>query len=162
MYIKNIENWNENDWWYFFMQFTYLNKEKQKEVKQILTLPDKSAIEQHFDKLEEYWIINWIWPWYFIKIMRNIISWLFKGVRYEWHDIMYSIWGNEKDRLKADYWLLKYSIQTIKIWIAKAKLIFNPISMWLYYIASFIQLLLAYFCYFMVVLFWRFWSFRYL
>jgi len=36
------------------MQFTYLNKEKQKEVKQILTLPDKSAIEQHFDKLEEY------------------------------------------------------------------------------------------------------------
>ena len=44
---------------------------------------------------------------------RKVISQIFTGVRYEWHDIEFGIFGNEEDFHKANYGLLKYSLETI-------------------------------------------------
>ena len=160
MYITQLEDWNSTDWVFFFAEF-HLSEEEELEVKQILTLPLKSGIEWHFERLYELEVINWIWPWFLMKGTRRAISWLFRWVRYEWHDIMYAVWWIEYDRLKADYWLFKYSLLSISDFIRDWEGKISPILMLFIYIASVFQFVIALFCYIMVVIFGRFWSFRY-
>lgn len=162
MYLDILYTWTWKDWEDFFSQFPSLTKHQKWQVKQILTLNTKSWVESHFDYLEKIGILNWIWPWYFMKTFRKFISYMFRWVKYEWHDIMYAIGWKERDRLDADYGLLKYSVISIREFIIKSRMTFNPISMILVYLASVLQFTTAFFCYIMVVLFGRFWSFRYL
>ena len=162
MYIKQIREWGGANWEEFFSQFPLLKKEERGEVRQILTLPTKEGIEASFKRLSSLWIINWIWPWYLMRNMRKFISWAFRGVRYEWHDVMYAIWWTETDRLNADYWLFKYSYQSTMILVIKWRMRVNPF-LWLFlYPLALTQIVLAFLCFMAVVLFWRFWSFRYI
>lgn len=162
MYLDKLYTWTWKDWEDFFSQFPGLTKRQRVQVKQILILNTKKWIESRFDYLEKIGILNWIWPWYMMKIFRKLVSYMFRWVKYEWHDIMYAIWWKERDRLDADYWLLKYSVISIREFIIKSRMTFSPLSMILVYLASSLQFIMAFFCYIMVVLFWRFWSFRYL
>lgn len=162
MYISKIEKWDWEDWQQFFAQYKNLTKDNRIEIMDILTRSDKKEIEYSFPRLIDLWLINWIWPWWFISSIRKFISWLFNWVRYEWHDIMYAIWWNEQDRHNADYWLFKYSVMSIEQIIEQARFLLSPFSLIFIYIALYIQLSIAFLCYMMVVLFWWItWSFRY-
>lgn len=158
MYIEQLSAYTEKDWELFFNQFPSLTREQQEEVKTILTLETKEGVENYFPYLHEIGILNWIGPWYLMRWTRKLISAMFKWVRYEWHDIMYAVGGTERDRLDADYWLLKYSKKTIKENTWQWWILAKPFIL----MASVMQYLSAYFCYIMVVLFGRWWSFRYI
>lgn len=112
MYIKQLIKWSDDDWELFYhsLKIELLQIDKMT-IRFILSNKSKLYIENHFHILSRYWIINWIWPWYFPNYARKMLTYLFKYVRYEWHDIMSSIWGTEKDRKKADLWLFYYSIK---------------------------------------------------
>ena len=161
MYIERLNSWGKSDWRDFFSQY-HLNPKDEKRVRKILSSLRKEEIESNFWNLIELWILNGIWPWYLMKWTRKFISWLFRWVKYEWHDIMYAIWWNERDRLDADYWLLKYSYLSVRIFIIKSRMALNPLLFLLLYPIALIQILLALFCYIMVMCFGRFWSFRYI
>lgn len=167
MYIKKIENWSHEDWRIFFQQFWWINNLEKEAIKKILTRDTKQEIEKDFKILKRYWVVNGIWPGYLWKAMRNIITYLFKGVKSDWHDINYAIWGNFWDRLRADWGLLKYSIISIfQIYRTIYFFEINPISklliLLIFSIISVpIQVLIAVFCFIMVFLFGWFGSFYY-
>lgn len=134
MYIKQLHQWNTLNWKIFYKSLKIRLSAKDKSlIKEILTHPNKDYIENNFNILEKYWIINWIWPWYFPRHARRILTYLFKYVRYEWHDIMSSIWWTEKDRKRADLWLFYYSFKwnewNILYWII-IWLLFNIVRIW--------------------------------
>lgn len=161
MYLKKLETWDWENWQIFLNQYPLLDRRERAEVMQILTYPEKIQIEEKFPRLIELWVLNGVWPWYLMKWTRRLISWFFRGVRYEWHDIMYAIGWTEMDRIKADWGLMKYSLISINDWVKFWRGIYNPISLLFIYIASIIQLIPVAFCFLMVICFWRFWSFNY-
>jgi hypothetical protein len=59
MYLTQLNEWNESKW---DKQLSYfdLSKSEASEVMQILTLPQKHAIEGNFERLCELGIINGI------------------------------------------------------------------------------------------------------
>jgi len=79
-------------------------------------------------------------------------------VKAGWHDIRYGIGGIERDRIKADYGLLKYSIITI---IDNFKTIlgmeFSPLALTFIIagmiLASILQFVIILFCFIMVLVF---------
>jgi len=164
MYIKQLENYTNKDWDELKYNLEIYGQDF-KILKQILTFGTKQEIEKHFWFLEKIWIINWIWPWFLWKKFIKIISFLFKWVKYEWHDIIYYIWWNTKDKLKSDYWLLKYSIISIQEKIKEIyKINLNYYAKWLvmwsYLLSLLITIPIIIFCFIIVVLFW-FMSFNY-
>lgn len=108
MYIKSLKNWSEDKWARKLAPFC-LTEDEYSLVKQILTLPQKHAIEWHFDTLKRLWIINWLGPWWIPWFVRAFLSWLFPFIQWEWHDIMIWLAESDEDVFKADRWLLKYS-----------------------------------------------------
>ncbi len=167
MYIKKLQNWTQKDWDLFFKQYPKICKDSQKEIKNILTLEKKEDIEKHFFILEAHGIINGIGPWWLGRFFRRINTFLFKWVRYEWHDIMYAIWGAEEDRKKADYGLWKYSLECVynsflEIWklqIGNIELIILSI---IYILFVPFRVLIAGFCYIMVRIFGKYGAFRFI
>ncbi len=156
MYIKKLKTWENKDWDNYFKQFPLVRSEESKEIiKRILTYNTKQEIEQEFYKLEMFWVINWIWPASLYKYARLIISYIFAGVRYEWHDIDFGIGGNMQDFHRANYWLIKYSFITIAKNIQYIMIIdINRLFKLLFLLFSFpfflIQITIAFFCYIMV------------
>jgi len=164
MYIKKLENYTNKNW-YELKHELNLSHQDYIMLKQVLTSKTKKEIEKHFLFLEKVWIINWIWPWFFWKKIIKIISFLFKWVRFEWHDIRYFTGWNIKDKLKSDYWLLKYSFLSIRDkykQINKLDLAFysKALIIWAYNLSLIITIPIIVFCFIMVVLFW-FTSFNY-
>ncbi len=167
MYIKKLKNWRNEDWELFFKQYPNLEPHQKREVKQILCMKNKDIIEEHFWVLEFYGIINWIGPGWLSRFFRKIITFLFRWVKYEWHDIGYAIWWNEQDRKNTDKGLWKYSFEWVeksfwKIWEMKLWNLELIIFSVLYVFFVPLRLVIAGFCYFMVRIFWRYGAFRYL
>lgn len=112
MYIKKLELWGDWEWWEYFSYYNFNHVDRDK-VRIILTLETKQEIEKHFHYLTEVGILNGIWPSYLSNVARKIISYLFAGVRYEWHDINCWIWWDSEDFHRTNYGLLKYSFITV-------------------------------------------------
>lgn len=162
MYIKRIESWWEKNWSAYF-DYTWMNytKQERKEIVGILTQDKKEDVERGFPRLRELGIINWIWPSFFIRSIRNLLSWFFRWVKEEWHDIMYWIGWTEAERLDTDFWLFKYSYLSTRGFVVEGRIRLNPILSLLLYPIAFIQILFALLCTIIVVVFGRF-NFRYI
>jgi len=159
MYIKKMENITYNDFIDICWKNWIYNSDYINQAYNILK-QNKTFIEANFDTLKSIWIINWIGPAYLSKKIIRFITKIFDWVKYEWHDIFYFLWWTENDRIKADIWLLKYSLISlnnkidylnniklnilIKIFFIIFKLIIR-----LYYN------LIIYFSFFMVRIFWN-------
>lgn len=116
MYLKKyIWNWNNHDWDAFFSQFPslVLTEEIVKEDIKIILRGEKEMIEANFDYLEELWILNGIWPFWFPMNIRAFITWICPYFRYEWHDLWYSVANNSEERKDFDLWMVKYSFMSI-------------------------------------------------
>ena len=111
MYIKQLEKWNDSDWNMFFFSLPFWMREyREDEIRIILTSNSKQEIEAQFPRLKNILLINGVWPSWFTQKMRDMITWFFPYIRFEWHDIMFSIWWTYKDFCNANWGLLKYSI----------------------------------------------------
>lgn len=112
MYLKKLESWKEKDWEEYFKQYKKINtKDKKEKVKKILTSDSKEVIQLNFRYLKGVWIINGIWPWFLGAFFRNLLTFLFRGVKYERHDIDFGVWGNIKDYHESNYNLLNHSLK---------------------------------------------------
>jgi hypothetical protein len=83
--------------------------------------------------------MNWYWPksMIFLSFLLNIIAnvvW-FKRSNADIHDLSYSEWWNEVDRIRADTWFLRYLLID---------------SEWIWY-----KTILSYIFYFSVRIFWK-------
>ena len=142
MYLKQLESWEYYDWEMFFFELWIKDKE---EVKTILTRNEKKNIEADFSRLWE--LINGVGPSWFTQKMRNIVTWFFPYIRFEWHDINFALGGGFKEFYRANWGLLKYSfISIFKGWFNDV--VMSPIS---------IAIILVF--YIFVMTFWIF-SFR--
>lgn len=159
MYIEKLKTWTNNDWWELFDIYG-IWVEKWKEVRALLTSPSKEEIESNWRLLEGINMVNWVWPSSLMSITRKIISFLFRGVKYRWHDVSYALGGTERDRWKADWGLLKYSTLSIIYWLLVAYASNSPIVLPLFLLAAIIQFAIALFCYLAVAIFGVF-AFRY-
>lgn len=112
MYIKKLESWTSLEWNKFFTQFPLLLEEEKEEVKYILK-QDKRYIESSFEKLWDMGVINGIGAFWFPVSLRATITWICPYFRWEWHDLMWAIWGTEEERKKSDVGMLKYSFISI-------------------------------------------------
>lgn len=111
MYIKQLEKWSDRDWDIFFFSLPFwMRDSREDEIKYILTRENKQEIEDQFPRLQKILLINGVWPSWFTQKMRDMLSWFFPYIRWEWHDIMFSIWWTYKNFIDANNWLLKYSI----------------------------------------------------
>lgn len=120
MYLQEyIGTWTSLEWNKFFTYWKHLTDEDKQKIKVILKW-DKQAIEESFHILKDMWLLNGIWPSWFPPIIRIVLTWLFPYFRWEWHDLMYSIWGTAKDRHKSDLWALKYTLISITNDVEKA------------------------------------------
>ncbi len=128
MYIKQLEKWNNADWYKFFNYLPFWIREyREDEIKIILTYNSKEDIEAQFSRLKQILLLNGVWPSWFTQKMRDIITWFFPYIRWEWHDIMFAIGGTYKDFCNANWWLLKYSFYSLfKWWIND--IIMSPLS----------------------------------
>ena len=112
MYIKRLEGWWQTDWEecleYNNVDLLYLDS-----IKVILTSETKQEIIDNIIWLQKFWIINRIWASWMWKYVVGMITSIFKGVRFELHDINYFLWGTSRDKLDCDYGLFKYSIISI-------------------------------------------------
>lgn len=168
MYLKKyIWNWNNHDWDSFFSQFPHLFLYDdyhliETEIKIILR-GNKEEIEANFDYLEELWILNGIWPFWFPMNVRALITWICPYFRYEWHDLMWAIWGTEYDRKTSDLGMIKYSFMSILSDIIIAIDSRNTLKI-LYkcFFSLVIRSSIVTMFYILVRIFGRFWSFRYL
>ena len=146
MYIKRLEKFNTRDWDVFLSIYNIKDIKEKILCETILTSLNKSYIEDNIDILKKVWIVNGVWPWYLPSFIRTIITSLFKNVRYELHDIEYSIPWTKQDRYRADKGLLKYSLQ----WLSKQLTILIPI-----------KILIVVICYLLIRMLWWF-SFNYI
>ena len=158
MYIEKLKSWSNKDWRLYFNQYKIYDIDVQREVRQILTW-NKECVDSNFDKLTDFWIINWIWSSFFPNWLRWIITILFKGVRFWWHDIDYWIGWDTKDYYRANYWLLKYSFKTIDDNILKFNEMLIPLYtkvliIAVYLLSLIITVPIIIFCYILVTLFW--------
>lgn len=128
MYIKQIESWNDYQWNSFFFSLPFwMRNAREDEIKIMLSSNTKEEIEAQFPRLKTILLINGVWPWYFSQMMRDMITWLFPYIRFEWHDIMFAIGWTYKDFCNANWWLLKYSFYSLfKWWINDV--IMSPLS----------------------------------
>lgn len=162
MYIKKIEKWCDKEWGKFFSYFPLLSSEERLEVKQILTLPEKSWIEANFERLEELWILNGIWPFWFPNKLREFITWLFPYFRYEHHDLAGCIWGTEADRKESDKGMLKYTTLSIQEKTIERIATWNSLLIWYnLFISVPFKYFVAFVFYILVRIFGRFGSFNY-
>ena len=108
-YIKRLNEYNDIK---IHLMFRLNNITDQKTKERILEIFEwtKQEIENNFEELKKLWVINWIWSDRFWRTSIMLLSYLLKGVKYEWHDIMYFVGWTWFDKNKADYWLLKYTI----------------------------------------------------
>lgn len=83
------------------------------EVSRILQKDFADFTKKDWWTLKAAKIVNGVWPSYFFKTLRFIISIIFFAVDYKRHDVNYFIGGTEADRKTADDGLLKYSVLTI-------------------------------------------------
>jgi len=109
MYIKQLKQWKDKDWQQFFTKHNILPTDVRIRIRKILE-SDKKTIEKNFLFLKNWEIINWVWPYWFPQFLVDYITKTCPYVRWEFHDLWYLFAENEKDRLKADAWLLYYSL----------------------------------------------------
>lgn len=114
MYLEEvIWHYTKKDWELLLEPY---NEQDAETIKSILTMETKEEIESKFYMLEQIWIVNWIWPQWLkdIKIIWPTIIWLTTTILFlvksAWHDIMFFIGGDRKDKDRADVNLLKYSM----------------------------------------------------
>lgn len=108
-YIKRLNKYNDIKIHLMFRKNKITDQKTKERILEIFE-GTKQEIENNFEELKKLWVINWIWSDRFWRTFIRLLSYLLKGVKYEWHDIMYFIWWTWFDKNKADYGLLKYTI----------------------------------------------------
>jgi len=155
MYIKNLEKYTADDWQNFFEKHNITYPWIKTEMKKVLTL-SKKHIERRFKFLENWWILNGIWPKFFPQWLVNAITYLFPYVKWEMHDLGLEFAENEKDRLKADRGLFKYTMVSIHQKTLERLKKGGFILLSYDFIAIFFKNFIAYLFYILVRIFWRF------
>lgn len=90
-----------------------VSRSKQDLVSNILYKEFAAFTDNDWRFLRSVGIVNGVWPGYFFKALRFLISIVFFAVDYKRHDVNYFIGGTEEDRKTADDGLLKYSVLTL-------------------------------------------------
>jgi hypothetical protein len=166
MQFPILENYTSIEWEEIFKQLPLVKSEEDKEIIKNILCKDKQWILREKETLKRYWVDNWVWPWYIAWFFRAIISLFFASVENTLHDIAYLIGWTLKDRLKADWGLLKYSY----IWLCNnintllemnygivAKVLIVAFSL----LISILEMWVVLFCFLMVLIFWGLGSFNY-
>ena len=111
MYLKNIPP-TDSEFIKKLSSYNLTHKEF-KTVKQILTMPTKSWVLAWKQILHDLWIVNWLWPAYFPKLLRSFLGWLLFDIDWFFHDLGILLARDKFDVLEADRGVKKYGFKSI-------------------------------------------------
>lgn len=140
-YIKRLNNYTDKELNLMFYKNKIIDNNIKYKILELLKW-NKIDIDNNFSELKTLNVINWIGSsklWYtLIRLLSYLLAW----VKYEWHDIMYFVWGTFIDKINADFWLLKHTIYSA-FWIFKKifYLELSPIVKIMFYMVSIISVI---------------------